>query len=277
MEKIELSSKIKISVLSRNVQLASLKYLPIPLRVDLDRTLKNAIVFHKQNIIKNSLKVLNEKEIILEKTQDLPEFTKGELILIILPYNEEIRFIFQTVVEEILPEGYKLKILSPRHDKRLILKTPIPVFVSYISHSLFFNFLQKNYYLVRNTNFSLENVSELKDLEFYDLIFDEKNQLNEEFKKVINKYHIQGELVDISSSGLCVKAMSIIQIPENTHLLYTKFEISSQNGSIKSGLLCHLRSHRIEGNKTFLHMAFLLTFKPEIWQKLEEILKDLAK
>jgi len=276
MDKIELSSKIKISVLSRNVQLASLKYLPTPLRVDLDRTLKNAIVFYKQNIVKDSLKVLNEKEIILEKTQYLPEFTEGELNLIILPYNE-IKYIFQTVVEEILPEGYKLKILSPRHDKRLIFKIPIPAFVSYVPHSLFLNFLQKNYYLVRNTNFSLENVSELRDLEFYDLIFDEKNQLDEEFKKIINKYHIQGELVDISSGGLCVKATPIIQIPENTHLLYTKFEISSQNGNIKSGLLCHLRSHRIEKNKTFLHMAFLLTFKPEIWQKLEEILKDLAK
>jgi hypothetical protein len=276
LDKIDLTNKIKTSVLRRNVQLASFKYLPTPLKKDLERTLKNAIIFYKQDIIKGSIKVINEKEIFLYKEKNLPEIKEGELILIILPYNE-VKYIFQTSVEEISSDGYKLKILSPRHDKRLVLKTPVPAFISYIPHNLFLNFLQKNYYLVRNTNFSMEKVSELKDLQFYDLIFDERNQLDEEFKKAVNKNHVQGEIIDISSGGLCTKVASIIQIPENTHLLYTKFEITSKNGSIKSGLLCHLRKDRVEGKETFLHMSFLLTFKPEIWQKLEEIISPLAK
>jgi len=47
--------------------------------------------------------------------------------------------------------------------------------------------------------------------------------------------------------------------------------------STKSGLLCHLRNTRFEGTNTFLHMAFLIPFKPEVWKKTEEILKPLIK
>ncbi len=275
MDKVDLSSRIKTSILSKNVQLASLKYLPTPLKVDLNQTLKNAIIFYKQNLVKGILRVLNEREIFLYKSQGLPKFTEGELVLIILPYNK-IKYIFQTLVEEISKEGYKLKILSPRQEERLVLKTSVPVFVSYIPYNMLLNFLQKGYYLVRNTNFSLENASELKDLQFYDLVFNEKNQLDKEFKKAISKHYIQGEIVDISNSGICIKSFPIVQIPENTQLFYIKFEISSRNGSIKSGLLCYLRGQHIDGEELYLHMSFLLSFKSDVWQKLEEILSPLV-
>lgn len=276
MDKISLTKKIQASVLTRNIQLGSLNYLPTPLKIDLNKTLQGALIFYQQNLLKRTLKVLNEREIFLNKEPGMIEFLKGDLVLIIIPQNK-IKYIFQTTVEEVLPDGYKLKILNPRHDKRLTLNTSVPVFISYINHSLFLNFIQNEYYLIRNSNFSLEKASELDDLQFYDLVFDEKNQIDEEFKKAINTYQIMGEMVDISSGGVCIKTYNIVQIPENVHLFHTKFEISVQNKSIKAGLLCHLRNTRFEEINTFLHMAFLLPFKPEVWKRIEEILEPLTK
>jgi len=276
MDKINLSNKLKISVLTRNIQLGSLKYLPQPLKIDLNKTLEKALIFYRQNFLKDTLKVLNDKEILILKSSKDPNFSKGELLIIIIPQNE-IRYVFQALVKEVTQEGYILKILNPRYDKRLILKNPISVLASYISHNLFLNFLQKNYFLIRNSNFSLENASELKDLQFYDLIFNENNQIDNEFKKVINTSQIQGKIVNISSGGLCIKISTALNIPENTHLIYTKFEISIKNKSIKFGLLCHLKNHHLEGQNTFMHLSFLIPFKPEVWHKIEEILKPLVK
>ncbi len=276
MDKIDLSSKIKSSILSKNIQLASLEHLPESLKSDLNQTLKRAVIFYKQNLIKGILKPLNEKEILFYKNENIPEFTQGELILVILPHNGT-KYIFQTLVEDVLDRGYKLKILSPRQEKRLILKTSVPVFVSCISHGMVLNLLQKGYYLIRHTNFSLENASELKDLQFYDLIFNEKNQLDKEFKKAINKHYMQGELVNISSGGICIKCFPVVQIPENTQLFYIRFELSSRNGSIKSGLLCYLQGQHISGEELYLHMSFLLNFKSDVWQKFKEILSPLVK
>jgi len=276
MEKISLTNKIKTSILTRNIQLGSLNYLPDSLKVDLNKTLKGALIFHKQNLLKGNLKVLNKGEIFIDKEPGIPEFSEGDLVIIILP-QPNIRYVFQTVVKEKLPDGYKLGILNPRYDKRLILKTVVPAFVTYLKPNLFISFIENEYYLIRNSNFSLEDASQLKELQFYDLIFNEKNQIDEEFKKAINTYQIQGEIVDISSGRLCIKAPVMVQIPENIHLVYTKFEIIVEDKSIKSGLLCHLRNTRFEGTNTFLHVAFLIPFKPEVWKKLEEVLKPLVK
>ncbi|AEH23437.1 hypothetical protein TOPB45_1356 [Thermodesulfobacterium geofontis OPF15] len=277
MEKISLSNKIKTSILIRNIQLGSLDYLPDYLKADLiNKALKGALIFYNQNLLKGTLKAINEKEIFLEKGPGIPELSEGDLVIIIIPQSN-VRFVFQTLVKEILPDGYKLEILNPRHDKRLILKTIVPAFITYLKPNLFINFIENEYYLVRNSNFSLENAPQLKELQFYDLIFNEKNQIDEEFKKAINTHQIQGEIVDISSGGLCIKAPFIVQIPENIHLVYTKFEIIVEDKSIKSGLLCHLRNTRFEGTNTFLHMAFLIPFKPEVWKNIEEILKPLIK
>jgi hypothetical protein len=276
MEKISLSNKIKTSILIRNIQLGSLNYLPESLKVDLNKALKEAIIFHKQNLLKGTLKAINEKEIFLEKEPGIPELSEGDLVIIIIPQSN-IRYVFQTLVKGKLPDGYKLEILNLRHDKRLILKTIVPAFVTYLKPNLFINFIENEYYLIRNSNFSLENAPQLKELQFYDLIFNEKNQIDEEFKRAINTYQIQGEIVDISNGGLCVKSPVMVQIPENIHLVYTKFEIIVEDKSIKSGLLCHLRNTRFEGTNTFLHMAFLIPFKPEVWKNIEEILKPLIK
>ena len=144
----------------------------------------------------------------------MPEFLKGELLLIIIPHNET-RYVFQTLIEECTPEGYRLRILDPRHEKKLTFKTVIPVFLSFIPHDLFLNFLQKDYYLIRESNFSLDDTTSISDsLHFYDLIFDENNKVEEKFKKAIYEYQIKGELVNISSEGAYIKTPSIIQIPE---------------------------------------------------------------
>uniref|UniRef100_A0A7V5XHK4 Uncharacterized protein n=1 Tax=Thermodesulfobacterium geofontis TaxID=1295609 RepID=A0A7V5XHK4_9BACT len=189
MEKISLTNKIKTSILTRNIQLGSLNYLPDSLKVDLNKTLKGALIFHKQNLLKGNLKVLNKGEIFIDKEPGIPEFSEGDLVIIILP-QPNIRYVFQTVVKEKLPDGYKLGILNPRYDKRLVLKTVVPAFVTYLNPNLFISFIENEYYLIRNSNFSLEDASQLKEIQFYDLIFNEKNQIDEEFKKAINTYQI---------------------------------------------------------------------------------------
>ncbi|MCD6548024.1 MAG: hypothetical protein J7K10_00945, partial [Thermodesulfobacterium sp.] len=95
MDKINLSNKLKISVLTRNVQLSSLKYLPQPLKIDLNKTLEKALIFYRQNFLKGTLKILNDQEILLLKSSKDPNFSEGELLIIIIPQNE-IRYVFQT-------------------------------------------------------------------------------------------------------------------------------------------------------------------------------------
>ena len=106
---------------------------------------------------------------------------------------------------------------------------------------------------------------------------DEKNKVKEEFKKAIYKYQIKGELINISSKGAYIKTSSIIQIPEKVLLVYTKFEISIKNKSLSFGLLCHLRDFHFEEDNTFFHLGFLIGFKPEVWNKIEELIKPLVK
>lgn len=278
MEKINLTYKIKSSVLIKNIQLETLEELPQPLKANLSETLKKAIIFYKENTLKGNLKILNEKEILFLNPSIPINPTEGDLFLIIIPYKDySIRYVFQLLVEKVTQDGIKLKILSPKVDNRLILKTYVPSFISYISQNLFFKFLQKNYFLLRQSNFSLENISQLNDLQFYDLIFNGKNQIDEEFKKEVSTYQIQGELRDISSGGMCIKISTALSIPENIHLTYTKFEVAVKKKTIKCGLLCHLKHHRLEGQHTFLHLSFLISFKPEIWDKIKEILSPLVE
>lgn len=271
--KIHLLTKLKTSVLSKNVSLASLNYLPSPLKKDLNKTLNQALIFYQQSLIKGALKVISPEKLLLLKNPQTPQINKGETVLIVIPHNK-IKYVFQTILENSTSEGFILKIIKPRHDKRLVLNTSVPVFISFVSYNLFLNFLQKDYFLVRNSNFSLDDPS-LKNLEFYDIIFDENNNVDKDFQSLIHKSHLKGELIDISSGGICIKIGSILQIPENTHLIYTKFEISVEESELKFGLLSHLRNARIEGNSSILHLMFLIGFKPEVWNKIEEIIKPL--
>ena len=199
IDKVHFLNKLKISVLNKNILLGSLNYLPSSLKKDLEKTFKQALIFYRQNFLKGTLKAFNAKELFLSKTSKMPEFLKGELLLIIIPHNET-RYVFQTLIEECTPEGYRLRILDPRHEKKLTFKTVIPVFLSFIPHDLFLNFLQKDYYLIRESNFSLDDTTSISDsLHFYDLIFDEKNKVEEKFKKAIHEYQVKGELINISS------------------------------------------------------------------------------
>jgi len=60
-------------------------------------------------------------------------------------------------------------------------------------------------------------------------------------------------------------------------LVYTKFEISIKNKNLSFGLLCHLRDFHFEGNNTFFYLAFLISFKPKVWNKIEELIRPLVK
>ncbi len=272
-DKVHLLTKLKTSVLSKNISLASLNYLPSPLKKDLNKILNQALIFYKQDLIKGSLKVINSEKLSLLNIPETLQINKDETILIVIPHDK-VKYVFQTVIDEVTSEGINLKILKPRHDKRLVLNTLVNVFISFIPYNLFLNFLQKNYFLIRNSNFSLEDSSQ-KNLEFYDIILDENNNIDREFQDIICKFHTKGNIIDISSGGICVKTENIIQIPENTHLIYTKFEIPVKMSELRFGILCHLRNIRIEGNSSIFHLMFLIGFKPEVWKRIEEIIKSL--
>ena len=136
IDKVRFLNKLKISVLNKNILLGSLNYLPSDLKKDLEKTFEQALIFYRQNFFKSSLKAFNAKELFLPKTSKMPEFLKGELLLIIISHNK-IKYVFQTLVEEITPESYKLRILNPRHEKKLTFKPDIPVFFSFINLTSF--------------------------------------------------------------------------------------------------------------------------------------------
>ncbi|WP_038057937.1 PilZ domain-containing protein [Thermodesulfobacterium hydrogeniphilum] len=274
LDKVELLTKIKTRVLNKNISLGALNLLPQDLQKNLNFILQKAVLFYNQKLLKANLEVINNKKLLIKNLPENITLSKGELILIILP-AENKRYVFQTVVKEKLPEGYKVEILNPRYEKRIKIKAEVPVFLSLTPQKLFFNFLNNDYYLIRESNLSFENGKE-NDIYFFDLIFDEKNLLEEEFRSLIRKTHIKGNLVDISSSGICVKTHGIIQPPENLFLLYARFEISVLQKKIKFGLLCHLRNLRYEGNFTYFHLMFLISFKANVWEKIKEFLEKLS-
>ncbi len=277
LDKIDLLSKIKKTVLNKNIPLGALNLLPQDLQKNLEIVLKRALLFHNKNLIRADLEVINNKELLVKNLPKDPPLSKGELILIILP-DKDRRYIFQTLVKEILPEGCKVEILDPRYERRIKIKQDIPVFLSFVSQKLIFNLLNlnKDYYLIRESNLAFEKEESENDIHFFDLIFDEKNLLDEEFKSLVRKTHIKGDLVDISSDGICVKTDSIIQPPENLFLLYARFEFLVLQKIIKFGLLCHLRNLRYENNFTYFHLAFLISFKPDIWEKIKKFLEKLS-
>jgi len=192
-DKLIFSTKLKESVLTRNISLGSMDHLPARIKDNQKDYLSKFLLFYNKNIFSSKLEILNPKEIFLFKTPELPQFQKGELILLILPEGKE-RFIFQTRVEEVTEEGYKLKILDPRYDKRYILKVDVPVFISLLSQRLLFDFFNKNYYFVRETNFfDSKSFTEIQEIHFYDLILNENNKIEPEFHKLIEKNLFNGE------------------------------------------------------------------------------------
>lgn len=256
----------------RNISLKSLEFLPSEIKLYLDYYLKNVKALYKQKVFPVSLKPSSQdpEEIFLIKDEKIPTFEPKDFILLILP-TEKVRYIFQTLVEENLDETYRLKILDPRTEKRYRLAKSIPVFFSYLSPKNILTFFsQENYLFIRDSNFSsFEELERLKEIYFFDLILNSKEQLEEDFVKTINKIHFKGELIDISRGGLCAKTFENLFFLEKNSFLYVRFQIEvSQVQVFKFGLLCHLRILRTQNTSSYLHLMFLLKFNSEIWEIL---------
>lgn len=261
----------------RNISLKSLENLPSEIKLFLDHYLKNLLMLYRQKIYNVSVKPSNNnEELLLIKEGELPPLKEREFLLLILPM-EKTRFIFQTVVEEVLEEAYRLRILDPRVEKRYKISNSIPVFLSYIPEKNVLNFLTQDYLFIRDSNLSfVEEIETLKEIYFFDLILNSKEQLEEDFMRTINKVHLRGELVNISRGGLGVKTSDLSFPLEENMFFYVRFQLDLfQEQIFKFGLLCHLRNLRNQNPYVFLHLMFFSKINSQLWEKLISRLKIL--
>ncbi|QER42037.1 hypothetical protein F1847_04475 [Thermodesulfobacterium sp. TA1] len=275
LDKVELATKVKTSILQRNIALGSLDYLPKHIKPQLDQWLNKAVLLYGQNKVEYlTIKPINDKNLVIE-VSDPSHFELGKIILVILPDGQQ-RYIFQCLIKKIENNYLEIEILSPRYDQRIKLPGNIPVFMSIINKHAFNKFLEEGYYLIRESNFSLNSSQDLKDLYFYDLIIDNQNNVESNFRNYISKNNLMGILIDISSGGACVKVPTLLLFSEEDlneiFMFYLKFEIVLKETKIKCGLLSSLRNFRFEQTSTYLHFMFLLSFKNEIWQKIKSLL-----
>ncbi|MCX8041007.1 MAG: hypothetical protein N3A56_00765 [Thermodesulfobacteriaceae bacterium] len=264
----------------RNISVKSFEVLPSEVKLFLDYYLKKMLALYNQKVFPVSVKLSdkNLEEIILMKDENLPSLKEKDFLLLILP-TEKARYIFQTVVKEELEEVYKLKILDPRVEERYKPPKPISVFLSYLTEKNILTFLNQDYLFIRDSNLSsLEEVEKLGEIYFFDLILNPKDQVEDDFIKIINKIHLKGELVDISRRGLCITTSeSFFPSKENT-FFYVRFQLDlPQKQIFKFGLLCHLRNVRTQNSYVYLHLMYFLKFNFEIWEKLKERIKCLAE
>ncbi|WP_022855833.1 PilZ domain-containing protein [Thermodesulfobacterium thermophilum] len=276
LERVELSKKITLSVLQRNISLGSLEYLPTHIKQNLDFHLKKAILLYSQHKVEYlTIKPITGNSLEIQ-VFDSSKFEIGKIILIILQEGQ-IRYIFQCLVKKIENNRLEVEILPPRYDERIKISGNIPVFMSIMQKNIGNQFLQSDYYLIRESNFDIKFFEETQEIYFYDLVIDNQNNVDPVFKNYISKNNLMGVLVDISSGGACVKVPSLLlsfskEDLDQLFMFYLKFEIPSKEKKIKFGLLSSLRNLRYEQNSTYFHFMFLLSFKNEIWKKIKSLL-----
>lgn len=262
----------------RNISVKSFEVLPSEIKLFLDYYLKRMLALYNQKVFPVSVKPSdkNLEEVILVKDKNLPPFRKKDFLLLILP-TEKVRYIFQTIVKEELDDTYKLKILDPRIEERYKLPKPITTFLSYLTKKNILTFLNQDYLFIRDSNLSsLEEVEKLREIYFFDLILNPKDQVEDEFIKIINKIHLKGELVDISRKGLCIKTSESFFPAEENTFFYVRFQLELlQKQIFKFGLLCHLRNVRTQNSHVYFHLMYFLKFQSEVWEKLKERLKNV--
>lgn len=276
IDKVKLIEKLKTSVFQKNYSLGSVDYLPPFIKRNLDLFLKTAIVLYKQQPLKyREIKLKSSQSFIILLTEN-QVLEKGKVLLIIIPFESK-RYIFQTLIKEVHEKSVEVEILPPRLEERIKISGSPVTFLSIIPQNFLINFIQKEHYLIRETNFSMKDLREepqSKELYFFDLVIDQNNAVDETFKNLINKHNFAGSLEDISNGGVCVKTPGALILSEELEngLIYLKTEISLKDTSVKLGVLTDLRNLRNEGFTTYFHLRFLISFKPEIWGYLKNYL-----
>ncbi|MCS7199145.1 MAG: hypothetical protein N2327_00065 [Caldimicrobium sp.] len=272
-EKINLSTKIKERVLSQNISLNSLRRLPIHIYNNISNYLHNFILLYESKIYKPNLKIIDDRNIFLAKNQDLPNFKLQELVLLILPF-EERRYVFICKITQIEENGYTITLQDPRTEERFNIKQKVPVFLSLLSESYINEILQTpDYTLLRECNASEENYSSLSEIHLYDLVLNANHNIDEKFKKYIQKTLLVGELRNISRGGLAVKVTNFPVLQDKFNVFYVKFNLISTK-LIKFALFCHLRWLSQEKDEIFLHFTFITSIKESLWNLLREDLNQ---
>ncbi len=269
-EKINLASKIKERVLISNNSLISLDKLPSEIYQNLLHFSKNFLLLYKQNIYKPHLEIVSDKEILLFKKESIPDFKVSEVLLLILPFPN-VRYIFQCKVKEVNERGYLVEILDPREDERISLSERRPLFISHIP----FNYVQKilqdpGYQLLRETNFSLEDLDNLEEAHIYDLILNSSHNIDETFKKLIQKTLLVGEVINLAKGGIAGRFSGTLRFTDEFNIFYLKFELIIKEKVFKFGILSHLKGETVQDGTTSLSFIFIRGLKKEFWDILKE-------
>lgn len=271
-EKINIAAKIKERVLVKNFSLMSLDKLPSDIYKNLPTFLNNFLLLYGNNFYKPKLEIISDKTLLLPKEQELPDLKKGEAFLLILPFPQ-VRYVFQVKVVEANELGYTIEILDPRTDERIFIKNKVPIFFSYITPQYVQALVQNpEYQLLRETNFTLESFSTLEEIHFYDLVLNANHNIDENFKKLIQKTFLVGEIVNLSKGGLSAKSQTQVNIVDDFGIFYIKFNLQISKQIFKFALFAHLRKLDFRDGFTFFHMAYLRELTEEFWNQLKNIL-----
>lgn len=275
-EKIDIALKIKERMLNKNLTLYSLEILPSEIYKNLDKLKRNFLILYAKKFYKPEIEILSPKKLLIKKKPDTPQFQRGDLCILILPFGN-VRYIFRIKIVEENEGGFIGEIIDPRYDERISFKIHIPVFFSFIPPKFVNNLLNNpGFQLLRESNFLPESYQILKEIHVYDLIINENNNINDEFKKLIQKTFLVGELVDLSSGGLCARTKGQINITDDFGVFYLKFNFELSSKLIKFALFTYLRNISYKEDFTYFHLAFLVSLRKEFWAAIKGDLLNLS-
>ncbi len=274
-EKISLATKLKERVLIKNFSLMSLNKLPSEIYKNLSVFIKNFLLLYQGNLFKPRLEVISDTSLLIHKDFNLPNFKDGEVLLLILPFSQS-RYVFQVKVVESQEAGWKVEIIDPRTDERIPIKNKVPLFFSYITPQYVQSLIQDpEYQLLRESNFSIDTLPDLEEVHLYDLILNANHNIDENFKKLIQKTFLVGELVNISRGGLSAKTPGQVNLSDDFGVFYVKFNLPISNRLFKFALFSHLRDIENREGFTFFHLAYITGLKREFWEVLKDLLTNL--
>jgi hypothetical protein len=274
-EKISLATKLKERVLIKNFPLMSLNKLPSEIYKNLSVFVKNFLILYQGNLLKPQLEVISDTSLFIHKEPNLPDFKDGEILLLVLPFSQT-RYVFQVKVVESQETGWKVEIVDPRTDERIPIKKKIPIFFSYINPQYVQSLIQDpEYQLLRESNFSVDTLPDLEEVHLYDLILNANHNIDENFKKLIQKTFLVGELVNISRGGLSAKTPGQLNISDDFGVFYVKFNLPLSNRIFKFALFSHLRNIVNREGFTVFHLSYITSLREEFWRVLKDLFTNL--
>ncbi len=273
-EKISLALKLRERINYQNLSLKSFAKLPNPLKKLLFEGKINGLIIYQKQAYPVQIKPSDEQSFLLSKSL-LPNLNTNEIILLVIP-QELTRYIFQGKVLEVQEDFYLIGILDPRSEPRILITKPVPAFISILPKEYIQRVFQNDgWSLLREINFANEvEFQSLSEIHIYDLILNEKLNVEEEFTKQIQRIFLTGFLKDLSRSGACVAVKGKINFDPENLVFYLRFEIHEKAKLLKFALLSLLKGFSIHGEETFLHFNHLTSLKPMAWDLIQNWLES---